>query len=272
MTNVAATLSDHPVYEEIYAFFGNIGLLKQAYLQELAATLTPLLIPGDLAASKLQNGFPLVEKQRLTFDARPMKAYFLNLLDLVESRSPQEVQRIKTQVALEGAFAEIVLRFLRNEHFTDSVILHFLLQQAINPLLQTHAAYLAAHPELKNWLHGYCPICGAQPVMGLVEAQTGTKYLICSACETRWQFSRSRCVGCGAGNVSYFIVDGDDRYRVETCAACNGYLKIIDGRRMHPEIPIAIADLTTLHLDIIARQKGYAGSVSMPVNGGTGNA
>jgi len=60
----------------------------------------------------------------------------------------------------------------------------------------------------------------------------------------------------------YLFVENDDKYRIEVCDKCRQYLKTIDLRKVTlsivNDIDYEIENIITLHLDIIARDKGYA--------------
>jgi FdhE protein len=49
-------------------------------------------------------------------------------------------------------------------------------------------------------------------------------------------------------------VEGDDALRLDTCEACLGYLKTYAGEG---EESLFLLGWTTLHLDVLARERGY---------------
>lgn len=112
--------------------------------------------------------------------------------------------------------------------------------------------------EQDPWGRGECPTCGAPPIMAQLsgDEQLRQRVLCCGCCATRWHFRRIGCPFCG--NVSLdrlgaLEVEGDDRLRIDTCDSCGGYLKTYAGKG---EESAMLADWTTLHLDVLALERG----------------
>jgi FdhE protein len=110
---------------------------------------------------------------------------------------------------------------------------------------------------LERWRHGYCPTCGALPVMAqLVPHESGRqRRLCCGHCGTCWKFPRVGCPFCGnesSARVDVLEVEGE-ALRLDTCQECQGYLKTYEGAG---EEALFLADWTTLHLDVLARERG----------------
>jgi FdhE protein len=249
------------IYLDIRTFFDQIAILKAPYQRALRAILAPPAIHGDRAASKVESGFPLLDRRDLNIEPALPKAYFLDLLTLVEARMPHEARAIRYQVTHEGCFEKLLLQAFRQSDFMagQPELIRFLLQETIHPLLEIQAARMRNRPELETWAWGYCPICGDAPLLGLLDAETRAKHLVCGACATRWRFSRHQCWVCGiTGNIFYFTAQEDKHFRVETCAACKSYLKVMDQGYGALDKPAIQVHLTTLHLDMIAQDKGFA--------------
>lgn len=106
---------------------------------------------------------------------------------------------------------------------------------------------------------GRCPVCGRRAHMGHIDA-TNVKYLHCPACETVWRTARVGCPFCTCeepGRVGYFTLEGDAFHRVEYCAECGGYLKVVDQRAEGREVDFLLEDAATAHLDQVAMAEGY---------------
>ena len=115
-------------------------------------------------------------------------------------------------------------------------------------------ATLAA--ALARWTHGYCPACGSWPA--LAEVAGGRRVLRCSFCALAWDVPPSICVYCGRGGESFTtLTPGTDLSRhVEMCSACTGYLKEVDAEELLPFPLVAIADMATMGLDMVALERG----------------
>jgi FdhE protein len=133
------------------------------------------------------------------------------------------------------------------------------------------ALFTASHPEtspplglsalsaaLAAWNHGHCPACGSWPA--LLEATGGRRALRCSFCAAAWELRADVCAYCGAAGTSFGTLtppSGRTDRRVETCAACRGYLKAVEVAGLSPFPLLAIADLETLDLDMMAMERGF---------------
>jgi FdhE protein len=81
------------------------------------------------------------------------------------------------------------------------------------------------------------------------------RFLVCSSCTTRWRYSRTGCPFCDTDTrrIAVVTVEGEGGLRLDSCEACRGYLKTYDGQG---EEAVLLADWTSLHLDVIARDRG----------------
>jgi FdhE protein len=119
---------------------------------------------------------------------------------------------------------------------------------------------------------GLCPLCGSEPVVSMLYAQSpyqGYRYLHCGLCAAEWHMVRVQCSRCGASgkNIAYqsaMIGSNDENdgsaaeapVRAETCEACHGYRKILYQERDPGVEPVA-DDLASLNLDLLLGQSGY---------------
>lgn len=110
----------------------------------------------------------------------------------------------------------------------------------------------------EQWLRNYCPTCGSAPAMAqLVGIDPGRmRFLSCGCCGTRWQFRRIGCPFCESAEdhrLSALAIEGEKQLRIDYCKSCSAYLKTYDGSGGEQ---FFLADWTSLHLDIIARDRG----------------
>ncbi|MBN2475178.1 MAG: formate dehydrogenase accessory protein FdhE [Pirellulales bacterium] len=112
---------------------------------------------------------------------------------------------------------------------------------------------------------GGCPMCGSPPGLARLlreEGQEGRRVLCCCLCGWSWAYSRIECPFCrGQGGLDVLCLDDADPEAIEACRQCRGYLKTVDERKL-PEgavvVPLVVTT-ATLHLDLIAAEKGYVG-------------
>jgi FdhE protein len=82
-----------------------------------------------------------------------------------------------------------------------------------------------------------------------------TRLLACGRCSTRWRYKRTACPFCEVDNekLAVFAVEGEARLRIDYCETCRGYLKTYNGQG---EERVFLCDWTSLHLDLIAQDRG----------------
>jgi FdhE protein len=129
------------------------------------------------------------------------------------------------------------------------------LRGALAPQL---AAYDAWRGAGEKWMHGYCPACGAQPSVARLSQGDVMRQrsLVCACCASEWRFRRIGCPHCGndvSDRLSATEVEGED-LRIDSCEECRGYVKTYIGNDPRAA---ALADWTTLHLDLLAQERGY---------------
>jgi FdhE protein len=110
----------------------------------------------------------------------------------------------------------------------------------------------------ERWLRNYCPTCGEPPAMAqLVGKDPGRlRKLSCGRCKTRWRYRRTGCPFCDVQDehrLTVLAVEGERGLRIDYCETCGGYLKTYDGEGHES---VLLADWTSLHLDMIARDRG----------------
>jgi FdhE protein len=110
----------------------------------------------------------------------------------------------------------------------------------------------------ERWLRRYCPTCGSLPAMAqLVGIDPGrVRLLSCGCCRTRWQYRRTGCPFCENQDdhrLAILVIEGEKDLRLDHCESCGGYIKTYNGSGNES---LLLADWTSLHLDIIARDRG----------------
>jgi FdhE protein len=257
------------------------------YLQPMAdlqgmidASLDQLLIPSaniptwDDYARDFHAGVPLLQSSTVAIDLRPIETIIIPLLETLASKP------------LPGKLAENS-RDLCTELRADSD----LPRRAVNWLLDQDS-FAPAHPgplryigwstlarylcrlveafdrwrDEEQWLRNYCPTCGSLPAMAqLLGVDPGRlRFLSCGCCGTRWRYRRTGCPFCENEDdhrLSVLAIEEENYLRIDYCERCGGYLKTYNGTGSEG---LLLADWTSLHLDIIAQDRGlnrYAGSL-----------
>jgi len=129
---------------------------------------------------------------------------------------------------------------------------------AMRPFLSRCAEVLQQRPELADWTHTHCALCGGEPDLAVI-TPSAERHLICGRCTLRWKFEALTCPYCRNSDrsriTSFATTDG--KYRVYACDVCQRYLKAYDGRRATRPVMPVVDSVATLPLDAAAMQRGY---------------
>ena len=263
----AADVAKHSetICREIRDFYRQILNEKEHCKKTMLERIKPLELEDSLILAKVRNGFSLIDVEALTFDYPALYRYFCRLLTIIEERVPTEAERINDaleneQLNIEKAIRE---RVTAGSMKQGQPVLDFLLQETLKPVLECHAKMLQDTVNHISWQWGYCPLCGGDPFLSVLKNEEGTRWLICSGCAAEWKFPRIKCPFCETDShkdLWYFTGGNDTSCRVEVCDACNQYIKTMDLRKTLSQEPLSIRNIETVHLDIIASDKGYSGT------------
>ncbi len=130
----------------------------------------------------------------------------------------------------------------------------------MSPSIQAGAAQLGAYlKEMPEMGKGYCPVCGSQPDLSFLD-ESGKRQTCCSLCNHIWETRRMGCMFCDSTDREdqhYFYSKEEPEFKVYCCDHCKHYLKTVDTRQLGRRFFPKLEQVTTLHLDIQAREKGY---------------
>lgn len=142
------------------------------------------------------------------------------------------------------------------EHSGVSLLL---LQTAFKPFLRANNEALSDKVEQDRWRRSYCLFCGGRPDFSFLDKERGSRFLLCSRCDSEWLFQRMECPACGnqdQNSLAYFV-DDSGLYRLYVCEKCKSYLKTIDLRCTENQVWLPLERFFTLDLDAQACKKGY---------------
>lgn len=139
-------------------------------------------------------------------------------------------------------------------------VFDFLMKTTLKPFLTLYSKNIMRQFKPDEWLHGYCPVCGEEPVMAKLTGENGQRQLYCGLCETEWQYYRIGCPFCGnqdPSTLSFISAEVVEQYRVYLCEQCKSYLKTVD-ERICGEVDLFCEDIATVDLDGLALKGGYS--------------
>ena len=242
------------------------------------APLPRLSLPPRYLAAKLTRGIPALAAEPMPLPLQVMTPALLAMCDeLARGGAGETAEHIKAAIEESRLDAGSLLTASFNrDHNTirtgatqrglSADLVWLVAELAVSPyvhvlqgvLLSPAMTDAALTTALANWSHGYCPACGSWPA--LAEIHESHRVLRCSFCAHAWELKTYACVYCGSASERFVTFAGSAErpdLRVEICGGCGGYLKTVDVASLSPFPLLAIADLETMELDMMAMEKGY---------------
>ena len=146
----------------------------------------------------------------------------------------------------------------------DAKVLAFITYNSIKPSLSVCASQLSIYlDENKPWERGYCPVCGKPPVLSIFEGE-GKRFLFCSFCWHKWPARRIYCPFCDnidSKTLRYLKIEEEQEYRLDVCDNCKRYIKTVDTREIERIVYPPLEDVSTVHLDIKAKETGLESGI-----------
>lgn len=274
--SVDTIVKNRPSYSEILGFYGQVFEAQELSRQEIS--LDPITIDADLLALKRENHMPLIDLPQFKVDLKSAKRLFQRICELAQDAAPQlskegtaankAVQ--KGKLDLEKLFYAILgnneadIEDMADDLHIEADKMRLFGFLAISPSISICSQQLAGYlEEQAPHKEGYCPICGSRPALAILDEE-GHRHLKCSFCFHKWAVKRLECVFCKNSDPEqqqYFYNDEEKEYRVNLCDACGNYIKVVDLRQMNRFFYPGLEFVSTLHLDIEAKKKGYKSSV-----------
>ena len=265
------------IYAEILEFYGRVFEAQENSKGGLQ--LEPLEISEELQTVKAGEQLPLIGVEEFIIDNKESADLFLSLCQLAMKANPDLSKAAQVIISATGKtinpdelFAgllngdEALFENLAEALNIEKTVLGFLAYNSIKPSLCACAEQLAVYLNRTDpWLQGYCPVCGSAPILSLLEDE-GQRKLVCSFCWQLWPAKRVQCPYCdGADNedLHYFYSEEEKETRVDLCDKCHKYIKTVDTRKTDRLIYPPLEHVSTMHLDIKAREMGFAPGIRL---------
>lgn len=258
--------------EEILAFYAKVLAAQQETQQETA--IPEIDLPEDRLRLKVEEGFPLIDRGDFQVDKDSSRELFLRICHLSMAENPVlkgagkilleametgKLDLVKLTTAVLQDDAEVI-EGVANDLDVPVPVVQALTKLSLQPSLLASVQAVAQRAAINDWQYGYCPVCGGLPAMAALVGEEGKREALCSFCGHFWQLPRLMCPFCSTDkqeDLRYFHGEGDDLYRVYVCEQCRGYLKVMDTREGGDARTLAVDDVASGHLDLLAEEEGY---------------
>jgi FdhE protein len=266
-----------PVYAELLDFYGRIFEAQQ--LSQGRSQIQPLEISEEMRALKAREKFPLIEIREFSFDETEASRLFCVICNLVKETNPklsadaETILKAVDNVIIPGKLFSGLLngddawyKKITAKIKIANTTLYYISYNSLKPSLLLCADQLSAYLNKKEpWLKGYCPICGSPPVLSILDG-VGDRSLVCSFCWHPWSVNRVFCPFCenrDSKSLHYFFNEEEKEFRVDLCDYCKKYLKTLDSRQTERMIYPPLEQISSLHLDYQAKEKGYESGIKL---------
>lgn len=258
-----------PAYQSILGFYGPV-FMAQA---DAALQTRPPDIQVDelLLDMKSEEGFSIIEPSAFSVDVPAAQSLLLEICHIAAASGEKLAgagkalaRSMDAGLALSDLFSAVLDQSGRIDALAEELnvppdMLSLLLYLAMRPSIEAGSRKLAGRLTDDQKNRRTCPICGSAPILGELD-EAGRHWLHCSLCWHRWPTRRMGCAWCGdrdGESLHYVYSDDEPEYRVNLCAACKHYLKVVDTRKLDRGFYPPLEQVVSLHLDMIAAEKGY---------------
>lgn len=262
----------HPALTDVIRPFAGLFRKKAELVQHLTEQLKEMDLPDrtEIPLALQLDGFPVPEA---TLAAREtiaaLKAVFPalapDLASLETAADDVDFARLFREFLEKGTEA---VTGCAGKHDLPADCLEMVTRLSLSALLE--AMFTGQQiPEQDSRTH--CPVCGSLPSISTLarapEEQSefltgggGMKFLHCGLCGHGFRTHRHLCPVCltrDPEQLRYYSADKESGERVDACLNCNTYLPCIDLRKAEEIQDMETAATGLLHLEILAREKGF---------------
>jgi len=246
-----------------YEFHRKLFQILDQARAEIVETLE--MADEEALQARLLQGLPLLSFAQLPVEgerfaklvstvAQLLTGYDPDLVGQTVPDSPAECLALAQQRFKEGQANDV-----QKDDQEEVTLTQMSVDLALKPYLEWAAEQVLPYVDQQLWRRGYCPICGGAPDFATLDAEVGTRYLLCSRCNSQWLYRRLGCPFCETTDHTKLIYypSEDGVYRLYVCQECRRYLKTMDLRQVGRTVLLPVERVTTVAMDAAARQEGY---------------
>lgn len=237
--------------------------LQRDVLGEMGEESRPLkasVVQGRLAAGNPALGF-----EDLHIDPKKYHDVWTRSVDLCAARGALTSDESAALLS-EGEPPDMLMRLTQPwyEHGADdsisfrSDLTPEMISISVKPWLLAAATRIASQLETTAWTLPYCPACGGEPDLAVIH-RDGRRSLLCSRCDTIWQWKHVGCPFCEYDNPRIEYHQGSTPgYALQECKGCQRALKTVDASALGEDLTPAAERLFAADLDHLAAQLNLA--------------
>ncbi|MFC2066278.1 formate dehydrogenase accessory protein FdhE [Chloroflexota bacterium] len=253
----------------LLAFFQKLTLIHSRAVKRFGVPETGL--SRQAGGRRIHNGLPLLTFEHLVLDWPLLRENFVEVVaafadypglfgEIPEKLTKPAASRLLTKKAVKAWFNGDELPPAMLASGVSEYLLQAIIHATLSPFLTSYSKVLIDLVDQERWRRRYCPVCGGSADFAFLDKERGSRWLLCSRCDTGWLYQRLECPYCGTReqkDLSYFT-DDEGIYRLYLCERCKHYLKAIDLQKTEYEVLLPLERFYTLDIDSQARQRGYS--------------
>jgi FdhE protein len=273
-------VENNPHSKDIINAFRPVLIEKERILSTLES---PEGAPLAFDETGFKEGVPLGGQNNLFSADDPWKAVALALIPaMAEGFPPMSKDLGKIRGLIDAGTLDLrdeavagsdeagkLLCEWASAHSIEEQAFVFLFNMTERVILEKKAREWGALLEGFPWDRGYCPVCGAAPMIAKIKEGQSARILHCSQCSHEWTFSRVTCPACGnvkQKTMTYFFVTDRPQESTCVCEQCRRYLITADRVSELIDFDAQVCALSLVHLDVMMQEKGYTPMASCEWN------
>lgn len=250
-------------------FYRKLLAIQDGFGQKIVVPVP--VFTSEAVKAHAATGKPLIGFTELAIDWSLLRETYKEITELfnqyqeIFGKLPEEIKTLTPIRIINKRTVRAWYRgqpIILNKPITDDIqtLLKTIFASTVKPFLAREAMAVSVLLDQESWRRGYCPVCGGNPDFSYLAKDTGTRWLICSRCDTEWLFQRLQCPYCENYDQKKlsFYTDDSGTYRLYVCDQCKHYLKAVDLRQFKDEVFFPLERLTTLNIDRQAQATGYS--------------
>lgn len=256
-------------------FYLAIFKLELSYLAKIKPEIKKL--KGETILKRIEEGAPLLDISNLIIQPRLFKNLLEAISQIIWEQNPdfkENLQSLLIHPDLNSenrkelplfinqalTFNTSYLTELATSLDLDVQLLFFITHHCLTPFVEKVSYLYRDSFDYTLWQRETCPFCSKKPAMAMYR-EDEKKILQCYLCRSWWTYPSPKCVVCGnedTNKLEYFYLENDEAHLAEVCNHCKKYIKTTDCRKLSRTVDLEIEDIATIHLDIVAKERGYA--------------
>jgi len=257
-------------------YYQDMNQIYQRYIEEL----TKVELTSEQKDDMLSHKLPLISFADIQLDRIKVLSALDETCAIINRHRPAvkaEIELIQTKLKVKGFKLRALLdkfvwqdnRYMTNfaeKWHLNLELLLLILFNTVKPFVISYAKAIKEQFPFESWSYNFCPVCGWKPLLASDKEDNSGRLLHCSLCETVWKYKSGQCVHCMNDDhkrLVYLTVENDDIFTINACKQCKGYIKSLREGKLITKDNLAITDVKTIYLDILANKQGYTKDVDV---------